>query len=128
MPIFFRLSEPSVIVQSHETVYPPLLLTTKFLAAPAFDISQDQLVHKVMISFFLIFVKRMNHKAFLYFCFLFLYGSYYCVHSMLGNSFRAPVDCKLPKGTTRKTLKNIHLPSNKDLKDQKFSSFGVPMI
>ena len=49
------------------------------------------------------------------------------VYSVLGNSFRAPVDCKLPKGTTLKTLKNIHLPSNKDLKDQKFS-FGVPMI
>ena len=50
MKIFFRLSEPSVIVHSCETVYPPLLLTTKSLAAPAFDISQDQLVHKVMYT------------------------------------------------------------------------------
>lgn len=63
--MFFRLSEPSVIVRSCETVYPPLLLATKSLAAPAFDISQDQLVHKVMYTKFfpLIFVKRLNFEA-----------------------------------------------------------------
>lgn len=45
---FCRLSEPSLVVQSCETIYPPLILTSKALTVPAFDISQDQLVHKVM--------------------------------------------------------------------------------
>ena len=39
------------MVQSCETIYPPILLTSKSLAVPAFDISQDQLVHKVMHLF-----------------------------------------------------------------------------
>ncbi|XP_078373747.1 spatacsin-like isoform X3 [Oculina patagonica] len=47
--VYHWLSEPSVIVQSCEAVYPPLLLTSKSLAVPAFDISQDQLVHKVIM-------------------------------------------------------------------------------
>lgn len=46
--VYHRLSESSLIVRCCETTYPPLLLTSKSLAVPVFDIMQDQLVHKVM--------------------------------------------------------------------------------
>lgn len=46
--VYHRLSESSLIVRCCETTYPPLLLTSKSLAVPVFDITQDQLVHKVM--------------------------------------------------------------------------------
>ena len=35
------------MVQSCEAIYPSLILTSKSLAVPAFDMTQDQLVHKV---------------------------------------------------------------------------------
>ncbi|XP_068741533.1 spatacsin-like isoform X2 [Montipora capricornis] len=47
--LYHWLSEPYIIVQSFETIYPSLLLTRKSLAVPAFDITQDQLVHKVIM-------------------------------------------------------------------------------
>lgn len=40
-----------MIVQSCEPGFPHLVLTGTSLAVPAFDISQDQLVHKVMNAF-----------------------------------------------------------------------------
>ena len=40
------------MVQSCEAIYPSLILTSKSVAVPAFDITQDQLVHKVKRYFF----------------------------------------------------------------------------